>query len=130
MNALEQSLTESHDSLHVIAPHISRAASKTPRRMLTQFTRRKHSALPALAFVIYLTGLAVLVHFGRAALGNPPFTRNEFEGLGIDLCAFAYIGIFIWRLSRALRRDAQEVEASERLSETPSVVTEELNPGK
>src|SRR5439155_12242022 len=33
--------------------------------------------------------------------------RQEFEGLGIVVCALAYIGVFLWRLSRALERDAQ-----------------------
>jgi hypothetical protein len=67
-----------------------------------------------LVLVISLSGVAVFVHLLRSAFGYPPLTGQEFEGLGIVLCAFAYIGIFIWRLSRALQRDAREVEASEK----------------
>jgi hypothetical protein len=130
MNVLEQSLTENHENLIVDGPQISRAASETPRRVLTQLARRKHSALPALAFATFLAGLAVLVHFLRSETGDLPLPRNEFEGLGIVLCAFAYIGIFIWRLSRALQRDAQEVEASEKPLEIPAATARELNPGK
>jgi len=78
---------------------------------------------------MFLTGLAVLVHFLRSEIGDLPLPLHEFEGLGIVLCAFAYIGIFIWRLSRALQRDAQEVEASEKPLEIPSTVARETNPG-
>ena len=46
--------------------------------------------------------------------GDLHLPRQEFEGLGIVVCALAYIGIFLWRLSRALEREAQQVEASEK----------------
>jgi len=36
------------------------------------------------------------------------------------VCALAYIGIFLWRLGRALEREAQQVEASEKPSNVPA----------
>ena len=75
-------------------------------------------------------GCPLLAHWLRSTLGNPPLTRQEFEGLSIVLCALAYMGIFIWRVSRALEREARQVEASEKPSEIPSAVAGELNTGK
>jgi hypothetical protein len=62
--------------------------------------------------------------------GDLSLPRQEFEGLGVVVCALAYIGIFLWRLSRALEREAQQVEASEKPSEISSAVARELNTGK
>src|SRR5437016_1750103 len=116
MNTLEQSLRDGHEDLMVDEPRISRTASRMPGRALTQTVRRRHWEFPALAFVVYLGGIALLVHLLRSAFGNPPLTRQEFEGLGIVLCALVYIGIFLRCLSRALEREAQQVEASEKPS--------------
>jgi len=79
---------------------------------------------------MYLGGSVLLAHWLRSSLGNPPLTRQEFEGLGIVLCALAYIGIFLWRLSRAFEREAQQVEVLEKHPENPSTVAAELNTGK
>ena len=130
MNTLEQPLRDSPEDLIVDEPRISRAASRAPRRVLRQFMRERHGEFLALALAMYLSGIAVLVHLLRSALGNPPLTRQEFEGLGVVVCALAYIGIILWRLSRALEREAQQVEASEKPSEIPSTVARELNTGK
>ena len=73
-----------------------------------------------LALVISLSGIAVFIHWLRSAFGDPPLTGQEFEGLGIVLCALAYMGIFLWLLSRALQRESQQVEASEKLSDVPA----------
>jgi len=124
MNTLEQPLREGHEDLIVDEPRISRSGSRTPRRALRLFARRRRWEFRALAFVIPLSGIAVLVHLLRSALGNPPLSRQEFEGLGIVVCALAYIGIFLWRLSRALEREAQQVEASEK----PWDIQTPLNP--
>ena len=60
-----------------------------------------------MAFVISLSGIAVLFYSLRSVFGDLHLPRQEFEGLGIVVCALAYIGIFLWRLGRALERDAQ-----------------------
>jgi len=130
MNTLEQSLRESHEALIMDEPRISRGAPRTPRRALIRVARRRRWDFLALAFVMYLGGIALLFHLLRSALGNPPLTRQEFEGLGVVLCALVYIGFFLWRASRALEREAQQVEASEKRSEIPSTVAGELNTGK
>ena len=128
MNTLEQPLRESHEAPIVDGSRILRTASRRPERVIRQMARRRHWGFLALAFVISLSGIAVLVHLLRSALGDPPLTRQEFVGLGIVACALAYIGIFLWRLSRALGRQAQQVEASERPAQISSTVARE--PGK
>ena len=130
MNTLEQSLRESHEDLIVDGPRISCGAPRTPRTAPTQFVRRRSWDFLAMAFAMYLGGIAVLVHLLRSAFGDPAPTPQEFEGLGVVVCVLAYIGIFLWRLSRALEREARQVEASEKPSEIPSAVARELNTGK
>ena len=127
MNTLEQPLRKAHEDLTVYRPRISRPASRTPRRALK---RRWWLLALALAFVVPLSGIALLVHLLRSALGDPALPPQEFEGLGIVVCALAYIGVFLWRLSRALEREAQQFEASEKPSEIPSAVARKLNTGK
>ena len=130
MNTLEQPLREDHEDLILDEPRISRTASTTPGRALNRFAPRRRWGFPALAFVISLSGIAVLFYSLRSVFGDLHLPRQEFEGLGIVVCALAYIGIFLWRLSRALEREAQQVEASEKPSEIPPAVARELNTRK
>ena len=130
MNTLEQPLRDSHEDLMVDEPRISRTASPTPRRALMRFARRRRWDLLAVVFVMSLSGIAVLFYWLRSVFGDLPLPRQEFEGLGVVVCALAYIGIFLWRVSRALEREAQQVEASEKPSEISSTVAGELNTGK
>jgi hypothetical protein len=130
MNTLEQPLSDSHEDLIVDGPRISLAASRTPGRALTQFAGRRHWKFLALDFVMSLSSIALLVHALRSAFGDPALTRQEFEGLGVVVCALAYIGVFLWRLSRALAHDAQRVEGPKHPSEIPSAVAREVNTGK
>jgi len=97
---------------------------------LNRFARRRRGAFLPLAFVVPLSGIAVLVHLLRSELGVPALPRQEFEGLGIVVCALAYMGIFLWRLSRALEREAQQVETSEKPSEIPSTVVRRMQTGE
>ena len=102
MNTLEQPLRKAHEDLTVYRPRISRPASRTPRRGL-----KRRWWLLALAFVVPLSGIAVLFYSLRSVFGDLPLPRQEFEGLGVVVCALAYIGIFLWRLTRGLEREAQ-----------------------
>jgi hypothetical protein len=70
---------------------------------------RKGWGFRALPFVMSLSGIAVLFYALRSVFGDLSLPRQEFEGLGVVVCALAYIGVFLWRLSRALERDAQRV---------------------
>ena len=130
MNTLEQPLRHSHEDLMIEGPLISRGAPRTRRTARTQFARRRHWEFLGLVLVMYLGGIALLFHLLRSALGNPPLTRQEFEGLGIVLGALAFIGVFLWRLSRALERETQQVEASEKPSEIPSTVVRRMQTGE
>ena len=107
MNKLEQPLRDSHVDLVADEHGISRTASRTPRSALTQVVRETHGKFRALPFVMSLSGIAVLFYSLRSVFGELPLPRQEFEGLGVVVCALAYIGIFLWRLTRALEREAQ-----------------------
>ncbi len=126
MNTLEQPLRKAHEDLTVDRPRISRAATRT----LSRFARRRRGAFLALAFVVPLSGIAVLVHLLPSALGDPALPPQEFEGLGIVVCALAYIGIFLWRLACVFEREAQQVEDSEKSSEIPSAVVRRMQTGE
>ena len=107
MNTLEQPLRKGHENLIVDEPRISRTASRTPGRAPTRVVRERQGRFGALPFVMSLSAIAVLFYSLRSVFGDLPLPRQEFEGLGVVVCALAYIGVFLWRLSRALERDAQ-----------------------
>ena len=125
MNTLEQPLSKAHEDLTVYRPRISRPASRTPRRAL-----KRRWWLLVLAFVVPLSGIALLVHLLRSALGDPALPPQEFEGLGIVVCALAYIGIFLWGLTCVFERETQQVEDSEKPSEIPSAVVRRMQTGE
>ena len=130
MNTLEQPLRETHEDLVMGEPRISRTASRTPGRALNRFAPRRRWGFPAVAFVISLSGIAVLFYSLRSVFGDLHLPRQEFEGLGIVVCALAYIGIFLWRLTFVFEREAQQVEASEKPSEIPSAVVRRMQTGE
>src|SRR6266404_1370266 len=107
MNTLEHRLRDSHEDLIMDGPQISRGAPRTPRTAPTHFARRRHWAFLGLVLVISLGGIEVFVHLLRSAFGDPSLTLQEFEGLGIVLGVLAYMGIFLWRVSRALEEESQ-----------------------
>jgi hypothetical protein len=126
MNALEQPLRQSHEKLMVEAPRIARAASRSAGQVFTQSARRKPGEFLGLAFVTSLSAIVLLVHFLRSRMGELPLRRQESEGLSVVACALGYIGVFLWRLSRAFERDAQQVEPLKALRN----VEREMNQGK
>ena len=130
MNALEQPLRKSHEKPGGDAPPTSRAASKMPRDVHTKTARREHREFPALAFVVFLSAIVLLIHFLRSRMGHFPLPPQEFDGLGVVGCALAYVALFLWRLGRAFKRDAEQVEASEKPLEISRAVETEINSGK
>src|SRR5438046_2131579 len=125
MNTLEQPLRKAHEDLTVYRPRISRPASRTPRRAL-----KRRWWLLALAFVVPLSGIALLVHLLRSALGDLALPRQEFEGLGIVVCALASMGIFLWGLTCVFERETQQVEYWERPSEIQASVVGTVQPSE
>ena len=65
----------------------------------------------ALVILIPLVTAALLAFLFRSALPHLPL--EEFEGLGAIACAFTYIGIFLWRVRRALTEEEKEEEEAE-----------------
>jgi hypothetical protein len=131
MNAFEQPLKQTSGKEPMVdAPRISPPASRTIGKVFTQSERRRSWEFRGLAFVIGLSGILVLVHYLQPRTAGLPLPPQEFGGLAVVACALAYIGIFLWRLSRAFLRDAEQVEASEKRLESPSTLEREMNPAK
>jgi len=129
MNALEQPLKQGHEKRIVNAPLTSRAPSSTPGQVRTQSARTKHGESLALAFVVFLSAIVFLIHFLRSRIGEFPLPPEEFDGLGVVACALAYVALFLWRLSRAFKRDAQQFEDPKTIQRS-SPIEREMNPGK
>ena len=107
MNASKQLLRENAGNFTVRGNLTSPAWRKVPAQTATADTRRKHRRFAVLVFA----GIAIFAYpLGRAFAGLPP---EEFEGLGVIACFFAYAGIFLWRLNRAFTQDSLEAETSE-----------------
>jgi hypothetical protein len=57
-----------------------------------------------------LGGTALVAYPLRQALAG--FPRQEFEGLGVVACFFAYAAIFLWQVSRAMTQESHEAETA------------------
>jgi len=73
-----------------------------------RLARKKHLEIVALVVAMPLGGIAVLFYLLRAIPAE--VLRREFEGMGVVICAFAYIGVFLLRLRHALTQDTQGAE--------------------
>lgn len=106
MNTPKQMLTENPGNFAVHGCLVSHARRETPGRAPVADARGRHQRLAALIF----GGIALVAYpLGRALAGLP---RQEFEGLGVVACFFAYAGIFLWRLNRAFTQDSLDAETS------------------
>jgi hypothetical protein len=107
MNTSKQLLRENTGNFTVHENLTSPAWRKVPAHTATADARRKHRRLAVLVFA----GIAIFGYPVRRALAGLP--HQEFEGLGVIACFLTYIGIFLWRVSRALTRDSQQAKTSE-----------------
>ncbi len=80
-----------------------RAPQKTTSKASTLFSLIIHWLLTAL---MPLAGIAVISRLLRATPAD--LLRQEFDGLVVVVCALAYVGIFLWRVSRALAQDTRQ----------------------
>ena len=124
MNTPKQLLTRNPGDFAVHRSLISRAWQETPGHNPAAVARRKHWRLAVLIF----GGIALVAYPLCRALAGLPL--QEFEGLGAFGCAAAYIGIFLWRMSRALTQDSLQAErpdaAPDTSREKPPVTESEL----
>jgi hypothetical protein len=111
MNAPAQSLKNNPGNQTVRRNLIFRTWQTGPGRSRHPDAQRKHRRRVALVFLLPLGTAVVLAFLLRGALPHLP--RQEFEGLGAVLCAFAYIGIFLRQVSRALTQEEREEEELE-----------------
>jgi len=106
MNTTKQMVTENSGNFAVHGSLVSRARREIPGRAPVANAQRKHRQLAAFIF----GGIALVAYpLGRALAGLP---RQEFEGLGVVACFFAYAGIFLWRMNRALTQDSLQAETT------------------
>jgi len=103
MNTSKQLPRESPGNFTIHGSLVSPAERKTSMLAPDEATR-KHRRLTVLIF----GGIALVAYpLGRALVGLP---RQEFEGLGVAACFLTYVGIFLWRVSRALTQDSLQTE--------------------
>jgi hypothetical protein len=106
MNTTKQMVTENSGNFTVPGSLVSRARRETPGRAPAANARKKHHQHAAFIFL----GIALVAYPLVQALAGLP--RQEFEGLGVAACFFIYVGIFLWRVSRALTQDSLQAETS------------------
>jgi hypothetical protein len=99
MNTLESLLTDDKENLKD-RTLILRASRRTPVRSPVLVARKKHWHFERLIFLIPLAAVALIIY--RLRTEPADVIRAEFEGFGIALCAAAYGGILIWRVTRAM----------------------------
>jgi hypothetical protein len=94
-------------------------AQRTPGRSTGTAARTRHWHLVVFIFLMSLGEIAVLAHLLRDVPTD--LLRQEFKGLGRVVCVLAFVGIFVWRASRALAQDTKLAEVSNR-TETMRVI--------
>jgi hypothetical protein len=100
MNTLEPLRTDNRENLNVDRTLISGASWRTPVRSSILGARKKPWPLVVLLLLVPLVAAAGLFHLLRTMpLG---LIQQEFEGFGVAICAAAYGGMLIWRVTRAM----------------------------
>jgi len=119
MNTPEQSLRCDRENAIVDETRITRVSQSTIVQSLTPVAPTRHWHFVAFIFLMSLGEISVLVYLLRDVPTD--LLRQEFEGLGRVICGLACVGLFVWRVSRALAQDTRQAEESTR-SET-SLIT-------
>jgi hypothetical protein len=89
------------------------ASQRTPGRSTGTAARTRHRHFVVFIFLVSLGEIAVLFFLLRGVPAD--LLHQEFEGLGSVVCVLAYIGLFVWRVSRALAQDMKPAEESNRM---------------
>src|ERR1700720_4415973 len=110
MKTTEQSHIEDAGSLLANETLISRLSQRTSMPTISPVARRKHWRLAVFVSLISLGTIPGLIYLLRAVPADA--LRQEFEGLGIVICALAYLGLFLRQVSRALAQEARQAEES------------------
>ena len=110
MNTPEQSLGNNRNNPTGDGTLMARASQMTPMASLTPVALTRHWHFLVFIVLMTLGEIAVVVFLLRGVPAD--LLRREFEGLGRVVCVLAYIGIFIWQVSRGLVQDATQTEGS------------------
>ena len=127
MNTLEPLLTDDRENLKVDRTLISRASRRTRVRSSIPIARKKRLHLERLIFLIPLAAVALIIY--RLRMEPADVIRPELEGFGVAICAVAYGGILIWRVTRAMAIE-QRLQAQPAIENQASVSPSEPNPAE
>jgi len=124
MNTLEPMLMDNRENLEVDRALILRTSRRTPVRSPVLVARKKRLHFERLIFLMPLAAVALIIY--RLRMEPADVIRQEFEGLGVAICAVAYGGILIWRVTRAMALE-QRLQAQPPIENQASVSPSELN---
>ena len=124
MNMLEQSLTDNRKNRKVDRTLNSRVTRRTPVLSSVRVAGKKHGQFRHLIFLMPLGAVALIVYKLQAVPAE--IIREEFEGFGIALCAAGCVGVFVWRLTRAMELE-QRLEVQPPVENQASVSPSEPN---
>ena len=110
MNTPEQPLRCDRENAMVDETRITRLSQSTIVQPLTPLAPTRHWHFVAFIFLMSLGEISVLVYLLRDVPTD--LLRQEFEGLGRVICVLACVGLFVWRVSRALAQDTRQAEES------------------
>ena len=108
MNTPEQLLSDSAEKLVADGTLIPRASQMTPALLPTPVAGRRRRHFVVFIFLMSLGEIALLFSLLRGVPSD--LLRQEFEGLGRVVCVLAYVGTFMWHVSRGLAEDARQAE--------------------
>ena len=121
MNTPEQLLSDSAEKLAADGTLIPRASQMTPAPLPTPVAGRRRWHFVVFIFLMSLGEMAVLIFLLRGVPAD--LLRQEFKGLDRVVCVLAFVGIFVWRVSRALAQDTKLAEVSNRTETTRATPT-------
>jgi hypothetical protein len=125
MTTLEQSLTDNRENRKVDRILNSRTSRRIPARPTIPVARKRRWQSRHLIFLMPLGAVALIVYKLQAVPAE--IIREEFEGFGIALCAAGCVGVFVWRLTRAMELE-QRLEVQPPVENQTSVSPSEPNP--
>jgi hypothetical protein len=103
MNTLEPLLTHNPGNLKVDGTLIARASRRTSVQSPVLVARKKRFHFERLIFLMPLAAVALIIY--RLRMEPADVIRQEFEGFGVAICAAAYGGVLLWRVTRAMKSD-------------------------
>lgn len=121
MNTLEQSLECDRENAMVDGTLITPSSQIAPAPSPTPVAQTGHWRFLVFIVLMSLAEIAAVVFLLRDVPAD--LLRREFEGLARVICVLACIGLFVWRVSRALAQDARQPGVSGHVETLPATWT-------